>query len=141
MIDKSLVEAVASVPVTEARRDLVESVITAWRAQRAQRLEENRIMEASKKIELQLSSWLLEVFKQQKLEGMLIGGRVTGLAEKEVAVVADKKEFMDYILKEGALELLQFRISTSAVDERRDNGVEVPGVRYDKVHDLFDRKS
>lgn len=132
---------VATTQVTEAQRGQVEAVITAWREQRAKRLEENRIMEASKKKELALSSWLLEVFKQQKFEGMLIGGRITGLAEKEVPMVDDKKAFMDHIKATGELELLQFRLSTGAVDERHDNGVEVPGIKYEKVYDLFDRKS
>lgn len=132
--------ASTSTDVVAAKREEVEKVIEVWRAQRDHRLELNRLMEKAKSEETQLKSWLLEVFKQQKFEGMLIGGRITGLAEGEIATVEDKEAFMAYILKEQALELLQFRLSTTAVDERRDNGVQVPGTRYVTTYELFDRK-
>lgn len=128
------------VPVLDAKREAVEEVIVAWRAKRAERLEANRVMENLQKEEVAMASWLLEVFKQQKLEGMLIGGRITGLGEKEVPTVSDKEEFMRYIRETGELDLLQFRLSTGAVDERLEAGVKVPGTEYITVHQLFDRK-
>lgn len=134
-------DIVTTVQVLEATREQTEQVITAWRAQRAKRLEENRIMEASKKLEESMSSWLLEVFRQQKFEGMLIGGRITGLSEKKVPIVEDKEAFMTHIKATGELELLQFRLGTGAVEERTKNGIKVPGIAYIDVHELFDRKS
>lgn len=131
---------VIQVPVLQATREQTEAVIVAWRKQRAKRLEENRIMEASKKVELALSSWLLEVFKQQKFEGMLIKGRITGLSESEVPIVEDKEAFMAHIKATGELELLQFRLGVGAVNERTEQGVKVPGIAFIKVHDLFDNK-
>lgn len=132
--------ALTSLDVTSATREDTESVIQAWREQRAHRLELNRVMEAAKAEESQLASWLLEVFRQQKFEGMLIGGRITGLSTREVATVEDKEAFLNHIRATGELELLQFRLATGAIDERRDNGVEVPGTRYVDTYELFDRK-
>lgn len=131
---------VIKVPVLQATREQTEAVIVAWRKQRAKRLEQNRIMEASKKIEISLSSWLLEVFKQQKFEGMLIKGRITGLSDSEVPIVEDKEAFMNHIKATGELELLQFRLGVGAVNERTEAGVKVPGIAFIKVYDLFDNK-
>lgn len=124
-----------------ATRDQTEQVIKAWREKRAARLEANRVTEALKEEETKMSSWLLEVFKQQKFEGMLIGGRITGLSDKSVPAVSDKEALMQYIRETGELDLLQFRLSTGAVGERTQNGVKVPGTEYITVHELFDRKS
>lgn len=132
---------IVKTPVLEATREQTEQVIVAWREKRAARLEANRVTEALQKEETALSSWLLEVFKQQKFEGMLIGGRITGLSDKEVAAVSDKEALMKYIRETGELDLLQFRLSTGAVDERKEAGVDVPGTEYIKVHTLFDRNA
>ena len=129
-----------TIPVLEATREQAQEMITLWRAQRAKRLEENRIMEDSKKKEQAMYSWLLEVFKQQKYEGMMIGGRVTGLADKEIPYVEDKEAFLKYMKETGELDLLEFRMAKGAVEERFANGVEVPGVAHMTVYDLFDRK-
>lgn len=129
-----------AVPVLEATRQQAEEVISLWRAQRAKRLEENRIMEDSKKKELALYSWLLEVFRQQKFEGMMIGGRVTGLSKKQTPIVEDKEAFLKYMKETGELDLLQFRLAVGAVEERTANEVKVPGIEYIDVYELFDRK-
>jgi hypothetical protein len=134
-------KAILKTQVMEATREQAEEIIKAWRDKRAVRLEANRIMEDLKKEEIAMASWLLEVFKQQKFEGMLVGGRITGLTEKEVAAVSDKEALINYIRNSGELDLLQFRLSTGAVDERKENGVQVPGTEYITVHELFDRKS
>lgn len=125
----------------EAKRDEVEAAITAWRDKRAERLELDRQAQVKKKEEDQLYGFLVEVFKQQKLEGMLIEGRVTGLGSKKVSIVEDKEALMAHIRATGELELLQFRLSEPAVKEREENGESVPGVGKMEVYSLFDRKS
>ena len=125
----------------EAKRGEVEAAITAWRDKRAERLELDRQAAVRKKEEDQLYGFLVEVFKQQKLEGMLIEGRVTGLGSKKVSIVEDKEALMAHIRATGELELLQFRLSEPAVKEREENGESVPGVGKMEVYSLFDRKS
>ena len=125
----------------EAKRGEVEAAITAWRDKRAERLELDRQAAVKKKEEDQLYGFLVEVFKQQKLEGMLIEGRVTGLGSKKVSIVEDKEALMAHIRATGELELLQFRLSEPAVKEREENGESAPGVGKMEVYSLFDRKS
>lgn len=124
----------------EATREEVENAIMQWRGYRAQRLEAEKVANKLKERETEFKTFVLEAFKQQKFEGMLIGGRMTGLSTKEVATVSDKEALVRYILATGQLDLLQFRLSTGAVDERKENGEEVPGTEYIDVYDLFDRK-
>jgi hypothetical protein len=124
-----------------APREHVEELIKFWRARRAERLEAERQARVLKNEEDAAKSFLIECFKQQKLEGMIIDGRSTGLATKTQPSVADKEAFLAYIKETGQLDLLQFRLATGAVQERWNNDMEVPGVEEIELYDLFDRKS
>lgn len=124
----------------EATREEVEEAIKEWRSKRAARLEQDKVAAKLKKEEESFKGFILEAFKQQQFEGMIIDGRSTGLTTKKIPSVSDKEKFMAYIRETGELDLLQFRISTGAVDERVANGVEVPGTEYVDYYDLFDRK-
>lgn len=128
-------------PPEEATREPLEELIKWWRAKREERLAAEKLAAQIKKDEDAFKSFILEAFKQQKFEGMLIGGRTTGLTTKSVAIVKDKEALVKHILASGEIDLLQFRLATGAVDERRDNDVEVPGTEYIEVYELFDRKA
>lgn len=127
-------------PIEEATRDDVEKAIIRWRETNADRLEVERSAKAIKKTEDTLKSFLLEVFKVQKLEGMIIDGRSTGLSTKKGLVVSDKEAFLAYIKQEQALDLLQFRMAEGAVKERMAEGIQVPGTEEAEFYDIFDRK-
>src|SRR5690606_29836697 len=114
--------------------------IVRWRETNFDRLEVERSAKAIKKVEDQLKSFLLEVFKEQKLEGMIIGGRSTGLSTKKGLVVSDKEAFLAYVKQELALDLLQFRMAEGAVKERMAEGIQVPGTEEAEFYDLFDRR-
>lgn len=125
----------------EADRNTVEQAIKDWREARDARLEMDRKAAKLKSVEDGLKSFLLEAFKQQKLEGMLIGGKVTGLTTKRIPIVEDKEKFLNYIRETGELDLLQFRLSSEAVRVRAEEGVEVPGIGEMDTYDLFNRKA
>lgn len=127
-------------PIEEATREDVEKAIVRWRETNFDRLEVERSAKAIKKTEDQLKSFLLEVFKVQKLEGMIIDGRSTGLSTKKGLVVSDKEAFLAYVKQEQALDLLQFRMAEGAVKERMAEGIQVPGTEEAEFYDLFDRK-
>lgn len=127
-------------PPSEAPRDLVETLIVRWREVRQARLDAEKVAQKLQSKETALKSYLLETFHEQRLEGMLIGGRSTGLSSKNVPIVSDKEKLLSYIRETGELDLLQFRLSNKAVDERFENGIQVPGTEYKEVYDLFDRK-
>lgn len=124
-----------------APREVVEECIVKWRDMREKRLEADREAAKLKKEEDFLKSFVLEAFRQQKFEGMLIGSRITGLSTKSVPVVEDKAAFMEYIRQTGELDLLQFRISNPAIEAREEDGQEIPGIGRMDIYDLFDRKA
>lgn len=128
------------VPTTDATREQVEDVIVRWRSQRDARLDAEKVAARFKEDEDSMKSWLLDVFDKQRYEGMVIGGKITGIAYREVPVVADRLELESYILSTGDLTLLQFSISTTAVNEHLDNGETIPGIELREVRQLYDRK-
>lgn len=127
--------------LTEAPRKLIEEAIVAWRLARAERLEIERNAKAKQETETALKSWLIEVMRAQGYEGNLIDGRITGLVTTPVATVSNKEELLAHIRATGELELLQFQLLRSAVDERKAAGVKVPGVEYVDVYSLSDKKA
>ena len=137
----NITDIITSATPDEAEREVVEKAIVMWRERRAERLEAERQARVLKNDEDKLKSFLIEAFKQQKLEGMIIDGRSTGLSTKTQPSVADKEAFLAYIKETGQLDLLQFRLATGAVQERWNNEVEVPGVEEIELYDLFDRKA
>lgn len=137
----NITDIITSATPDEAEREVVEKAIVMWRELRTERLEAERQARVLKNDEDKLKSFLIEAFKQQKLEGMIIDGRSTGLSTKTQPSVADKEAFLTYIRETGQLDLLQFRLATGAVQERWNNEVEVPGVEEIELYDLFDRKA
>lgn len=138
-IDK-LLEKTKTVPVAEAARELYEAIIVQWRSMRAKRLELERLARAAQAAETAFKSYAIEVCREQKLEGVLIDGRVTGLNTKSVATVSDKEKLIEFIRETGDISLLQFRLATGTVDEYTENDRKVPGVEYIDVYDLTDRR-
>ena len=137
----NITDIITSATPDEAEREVVEKAIVMWRELRTERLETEHQARVLKNDEDKLKSFLIEAFKQQKLEGMIIEGRSTGLSTKTQPSVADKEAFIAYIKETGQLDLLQFRLATGAVQERWNEDVEVPGVEEIELYDLFDRKS
>lgn len=137
----SILEEITKYDLADAPRKVLEEAIVAWRDKRAERLEIERRAKAVQETETALKSWIMEVMREQELEGSLIGGRITGLTTTPVATVSDKEALLNHIRETGELELLQFQLLRSAVDERRDNGVKVPGVEYIDVYNLTDKKA
>jgi len=125
----------------QANRKDVEKRIVEWRTRRAERLEAQRVVDAMQKEESALKSWLIAVFQAQAYEGMVIDSRITGLSTREVHSVTDKEAFVDYIYENQAIDLLQFRLSETAIVAREDAGFEVPGTEIVEAFDLFDRKA
>jgi hypothetical protein len=133
--------AFKEVPPKEATRPQTEKVIKEWRAKRAERLAADHVAAELKKDEVAMKSWLVAVFREQRFEGMVIGGRITGVSPKDIHVIEDREAFINYIYETDAIDLLQFRVSETAIVEREILGITVPGTRKEEVYDLFDRKA
>jgi len=136
-----LAAALTGVEALKASQDQIKDAAMAWRECRAKRLETKRLMEEEQEFETYFMSFVMECLRQQRSEGVLVGGRITALQKREVATVSNKEDLVAHIKKTGDIDLLQFRLATGAVDERRANEVKVPGVEYIEVYTLTDRKS
>lgn len=141
LTEEQVLALIEEVPVAEAHRDLYEQVMMRWREMRAKRLELNRLMNEAQAVETSLKSYAIEVCRAQKLEGVLIGGRITGLTTRNVATVSDKEQLIKFIRDTGDISLLQFRLATGTVDEYKANDKKVPGTEYIDVYDLSDKKA
>jgi hypothetical protein len=144
MIDKTVEEllaAIAPLDPASAPRDLYEVTVSKWRDMRTKRLELERQARAAQSAETAFKSYAIEVFRAQKLEGVMIDGRITSLSTKNVATVSDKEALVKFIRETGDISLLQFRLATSTVDEYTANDLKVPGVEFIDVYDLSDKKA
>lgn len=136
-----LASTLAGISADKATQEQIKAAAVAWRECRAKRLETKRLMEEEQEFETAFMSFTMECLRQQKSEGVLVGGRVTALTTREVATVSNKEALIAHIKKTGDIDLLQFRLATGAVDERKANEVKVPGVEYIEVYTLTDRKA
>lgn len=129
-------------PIPEnATRDDIEKATLIWRSLREERLAQEKIAAKIKEQEDETKQFLIASMLGQKMEGVLIDGRQTGVKTTEISIVIDKHAFSEYVLDSRSLELLQFRISESAIKELEDEGEVVPGIGKLDKFDLFDRKS
>lgn len=135
----SLESTLLKVPGSSTRQE-VEAMIRAWRTVRGERLTLQRRVTKLEDQEKILKAWVIEAFRQQKLEGMLIEGRLTGLTTGKALTVEDKEALVKYIYDSKALSILQFRLAEAAINERRDAGEDVPGVGEVEIYGLYDRQ-
>lgn len=138
---KSLLDRLQGLDLQEVPRKLLEEAVMGWRESRAKRLELERQAREVQSTETLLKSWVVEVFRAQEHEGCVIGGRITGLITNTVPAVADKEAFLNYIRETGELDLLQFQVMKSAVEARKEDGVEVPGIEFIDVYNLSDKNA
>lgn len=125
----------------EAPRALLDNVIKTWRETRDARLKADKVVADIKRVEDELKTFIVDALRLQALEGVMYDGRLTTLRARTQPIVEDRGLLEDYIIKNHALELLQFRLSTAAVTERREAGEEIPGVGDMVQYDLSDKKA
>lgn len=116
------------------------AVIDLYHLQRQHRLDLARQTEAAEKEERQLKG---EILERMQTEGLSSAGgkllRVTLETEYE-PTVTDYDKFYKFIKKHDAFELLQRRVSATAVKERWADGEQVPGVEKFPVPKLHTSK-
>lgn len=116
-------------------------LITQWRAMRAARLAKDKEAAQLKEEETILKTELIGIFRSGvQGDGQVVDGRVTGLSTKEQPIVGDRDKVVNYIWENKDLSILQFRLSTTAITELKDGGVDVPGIEYIDAYELYDRK-
>jgi hypothetical protein len=85
-------------------------------------------VEKLKKLEGELDEYFIETLPKSEASG--IAGSVARVQIKTsiVPVVEDWEKFYAHVKRTGNFELLQRRLSTSAVEERWENKKQIPGV-------------
>lgn len=126
---------------TEATREEINAAVTQWRAVRTERLALEKEANKVRERETALKDFIIGAMQAQKYEGTICEGRQTYVRTTEVPNAEDRLLFSNYILMNGALELLQFRPAVGALKELRDAGVEVPGIAWVEVYDLGDKQA
>jgi hypothetical protein len=107
-----------------------------YQATRKLRLEQEKVAEATKKIENQEKETILQELCDQDVP--VIGGVTHNFERvvKDEPQVDDWDEVYGYIYEHKAWELLHKRLGTVAVKERWDQGESIPGVGAYPVESL-----
>lgn len=103
---------------------------------REKRLSLGRQMRDLEEIESKLKSHIIDKLPEQKASG--ISGklcRVT-MVHKDVPYAKDWQSVYKHITETGHFDLLGRRLNSNAVQERWDNGEEIPGVETYKTTSL-----
>ena len=117
------------------------SIALQWRAKRAERLAMDKVAEALKKEETELKKKLMESFKKSVNKSVSNGERLFQFKVTQEPAIADLAKLYKHILKTGEFEFLQRRLNTTAVKERWENNVKVPGVGSIPHEDVSDTQA
>jgi hypothetical protein len=108
---------------------------------RAERLKATKVIEALKAKEELVRTEILQLLKDQGLDGAKGAVATAAITRTTVAQVTDWDEVYKYIKKTGEFDLLQKRMSDVAYRERLEAGKPVPGTEPFVVVNLSLTKS
>jgi len=112
-----------------------------WRTLRAQRLDLERQAKKIEEKEKELKLTLIGRLSKAANKALSFNGRVIQLVTKEQPAVSDWPALWKHIQKTGAFELVQQRLSTTAVVEHWEAGEKIPGVSKLPVESLSDTQA
>lgn len=72
---------------------------------------------------------LLAKLKKMKVDSLKIGKLTAAVRESSFISIDDRNKFVKYVVKHGAFDLFQNRVSPVAVREREEHGEKVPGLK------------
>lgn len=121
-------------PATQEVPEKPQDTLNLYRRAREERLDLEKLAAEFKQLETALKDKLINTFPVG--EGVVADGYACEVTAKSRYIVEEKGKLRDYIVNTGAIDLLQFRISESAVSELVDSGETVPGIGTMIVKDL-----
>lgn len=97
------------------------------------RLEAQKIVESYEAEESQLKEHIIETLPQSDASG--VAGKVARVTIeiKDVPQVANWDEFYKYIVKTKSFDMLQRRLTDTAIRARWEDGKTIPGVEHFKL--------
>lgn len=108
--------------------DQLPAAVDEYQDTRKLRLDKEKEAKAIKDVEMQQLEGILEALRESNTEA--IGG-TTHLAKRVVnnePIAEDWEKVHEYVRETGEFDLIQRRLTVTAVKARWDDGVEVPGV-------------
>ncbi len=114
-----------------------------WRKARAERLAADKVAAALKETEDGLKDQLIERLKKLANKAVSNGDRLIQLVVKDKPTVQKENWpiLHKHILKTGQIDLLERRLSVSAVEARWEIGEKVPGVSAIPVETISDTQA
>lgn len=106
----------------------LRELIDSYHGARAFRLQEERRIRELKETETSLKDKLMEKLRTEQLTAAGGTTHQVKIVSKDEPQVEDWEALQKHIQKTGQFELLQKRIGVTAIRERWDDAVEVPGV-------------
>lgn len=115
----------------------LQELIDAWGAARVARLAEQKIVDRMEEHEKNLKAVVIAKMKEAKATSM--GGLKYGAnrdPKKKKPVAGNWQEIYKWIAENDAFDILQKRLTETAVQARLDDGVEIPGIIEIPIDDI-----
>jgi hypothetical protein len=109
-----------------------------WRAARASRLAQEKVVEELKATETNLKKQVIDLLTKSKSKAVSNGQRLFQLKPSDEPHVDDWSKVYAYIRDTGSFDLMERRINRAAVKERWEDKVKIPGVSSIPVVTLSD---
>lgn len=125
----------------EAPRELIEECIVEWRLRKEKRLATQKILDEMEKEEKAIKQFVIDAMLAQRYEGTVVNARLTTVTTKQIHIAEDRALVQQFIRDNDAFELLQFKLSETAIREYEAAGTVIPGLGVMDKYDLSDKKA
>jgi hypothetical protein len=114
----------------------LQELADQYYAARSLRLDKEREAFKLQEVETELKGQLIHAMLEEKLT--VVGGQscIVRYHRKLKPIPEDWTKVWGHIQSTGEFELLQKRLTDSAIQERWDNGIEVPGIGRFPIDDI-----
>lgn len=114
----------------------LQQLIDAWGTARVTRLAEQKIVDRLEETEKKLKAQVIAKMKTAKVTSL--GGQKYGanFKSKDKPTTGDWQKLYTYIKEHDAFDLLQKRLTETAVEARWEEGEEIPGIVKFPVEDI-----
>lgn len=124
-------------PVQGSPEPTLQQLIDDWGAARITRLAEQKVVDRLEEKEKKLKALVIAKMKEAKATSM--GGLKYGAnrdPNKKKPVAGDWSKIYAWIAENDAFDILQKRLTETAVQARIDDGIEIPGIVEIPIDDI-----
>jgi hypothetical protein len=114
----------------------LSKLVAEYDVKRIARLAADKYAAALKKNETALAERLITEMRSQGVNFCASGTRRVKMTTKQKPKAEDWPKIWEYMAKFDAMDLVQKRLGEAAVQERLDDGIEIPGIVWVEVDTL-----